>query len=170
MVGPGFLPVPDEYDVFVTAAGDAARYLLVWDSPALGAEAISDLRALRERLPTLLADAGLDAPPRLAGDTALSSLVVQETTDDLWRISLAALAVNLLMLVLFLRALLTSLALLAASVLALGASLGMTVLVFQGPGATAALPRAGLRDGARHPARRPRLALAAGTGAAHAAR
>jgi len=132
VVGPGFLPVPDEYDVFVTAAGDAARYLLVWDSPALGAEAISDLRALRERLPTLLADAGLDAPPRLAGDTALSSLVVQETTDDLWRISLAALAVNLLMLVLFLRALLTSLALLAASVLALGASLGMTVLVFQG--------------------------------------
>lgn len=132
VVGPGFLPVPDEYDVFVTAAGDAARYLLVWDSPALSAQAISDLRALRDRLPALLADAGVEAPPRLAGDTALSSLIVQDTTDDLWRISVAALAVNLLMLVLFLRALLTSLALLAASVLALGASLGVTVLVFQG--------------------------------------
>ncbi len=131
VVGPGFLPVPDEYDVFVTEAGDAARYLLVWDSPALSAGAISDLRALRDRLPALLADVGLEAPPRLAGDTALSSLVVQDTTDDLWRISVAALAVNLLMLVLFLRALLTSLALLAASVLALGASLGVTVLVFQ---------------------------------------
>lgn len=132
VVGPGFLPVPDEYDVFVTESGDAARYLLVWDSPGLGAQAITDLRALRERLPDLLADVGLDAPPRLAGDTALSSLVVQSTTDDLLRISVAALAVNLLMLVLFLRALLTSLALLAASVLALGASLGTTVLVFQG--------------------------------------
>ncbi len=131
VVGPGFLPVPDEYDVFVTEAGDAARYLLVWDSPALSAGAIADLRALSDRLPALLADVGLEAPPRLAGDTALSSLVVQDTTDDLWRISIAALAVNLLMLVLFLRALLTSLALLAASVLALGASLGVTVLVFQ---------------------------------------
>ena len=131
VVGPGYLPVPEEYDVFVTDAGDAARYLLVWDSPALGAQAISDLRALQDRLPQLLEDAGVQAPPRLAGDTALSALVVQDTTDDLWRISLAALAVNLLMLVLFLRALLTSLVLLAASVLALGASLGLTVLLFQ---------------------------------------
>ena len=131
VVGPGYLPVPDEYDVFVTDAGDAARYLLVWDSPALGAQAIADLRALQDELPRLLADAGVRAPPRLAGDTALSALVVQDTTDDLLRISLAALAVNLLMLVLFLRALLTSLVLLAASVLALGASLGLTVLLFQ---------------------------------------
>lgn len=131
VVGPGFLPVPDEYDVFVTAAGDAARYLIVWDSPSLGAQAIDDLRALRDRLPALLDDVGVEAPPRLAGDTALSALVVKDTTDDLWRISVAALGVNLLMLVLFLRALATSLALLAASVLALAASLGVTVLVFQ---------------------------------------
>lgn len=131
VVGPGYLPVPDEYDVFVNDAGDAARYLVVWDAAPLGADAIDDLDRLQSRLPDLLQRAGLEAEVGIAGDTALSLLVVDDTTDDLWRISIAALVMNLLMLVLFLRAFVTSVALLVASVLALTASLGMTVLVFQ---------------------------------------
>ncbi|MCU1678599.1 MAG: hypothetical protein JWM93_3357, partial [Frankiales bacterium] len=53
------------------------------------------------------------------------------TSGDLLRIALAALLVNLLLLCIFLRALIAPLLLLSSSVLALGAALGLTVLVFQ---------------------------------------
>ena len=52
--------------------------------------------------------------------------------DDLWRIGLVALAVNLLLLIVFLRALIAPLYLVAVSVLGLAASLGLTTFVFQG--------------------------------------
>ena len=133
VLGPGDLPLPDDLGVLVTADSDAARFLVVFDSAALGARAIDNLDQLRERLPALLAETDLPTPEVLVGgDTALSAGVVDETTDDLLRISIAALAVNLLMLALFLRALVAPLYLLAASVLALCAALGLTVLVFQG--------------------------------------
>ena len=132
VLGPGDLPLPDDLGVLVTADGKAARYLLVLDSVPLGADAIATLRDLRAELPRLVDTAGVQgATTAFAGDTALSEGVVGETTDDLLRITLAALSVNLLMLVLFLRALIAPLYLLASSVLAVCASLGLTVLVFQ---------------------------------------
>ena len=133
VLGPGDLPLPEDLGILVTADDDAARYLVVFDSSALGARAIGNLSHLQSRLPSLLDEAGLGDPTVLVGgDTALSAGVVEETTDDLLRISTAALLVNLLMLALFLRALVAPLYLLAASVLALCASLGLTVMVFQG--------------------------------------
>jgi RND superfamily putative drug exporter len=51
---------------------------------------------------------------------------------DLRRIGIVALAVNLLLLMIFLRALIAPLYLMAASVLGLAASLGITTFVFQG--------------------------------------
>ena len=72
-----------------------------------------------------------DVGTALAGDTALAQGVVERTGDDLLRIAVAALSVNLLLLVLFLRALVAPLFLLASTVLALGAALGLTVWVFQ---------------------------------------
>ena len=132
VLGPGDLPLPDDFGVLVTPDGDAARYLIVLDSVPLGAEAIASLRQVRAALPRLMDDAGVrPSSVAFAGDTALSSGVVQETTDDLVRISLAALSVNLVMLVVFLRALVAPLYLLASSVLAVCAALGLTVLVFQ---------------------------------------
>ncbi len=134
VLGPGDKPVVGEFGVLVAESGDAARYLVVLDSAPLGATAIQDLSGLQERLPELLDEAGVgDAVTvALAGDTALAQGVVEETTGDLVRISTAALAANLLMLVLFLRALVAPLYLLAANVLALCATLGLTVAVFQG--------------------------------------
>ena len=133
VLGPGDLGLPADLDVLTTADDDAARYLIVFDSDPLGAQAIEDVRALQEQLPRLLTAAGLPgATTAIAGDTALSAGVVDETTDDLLRIAIAALSVNLLLLALFLRALVAPLYLLASSVLALGAALGLTVLVFQG--------------------------------------
>ena len=133
VLSPGDLPVEGSFGVFVARSGNAARFLLILDSAPLGARAIDDLTALRERLPGLMRTAGLrPVTVGVAGDTALSQGIVDGTTHDLLRISAAALLVNLLLLVLFLRSLVAPLYLLASSVLALAASLGLTVLVFQG--------------------------------------
>jgi hypothetical protein len=105
--------------------------LVVLDSNPLGARAIQNVAALREALTGLLQPSGLrSATISLAGDTALAEGLVSNTTSDLWRIGLAAIVVNLLLLVIFLRALIAPLYLLACSVLALCASLGTTVWVF----------------------------------------
>ena len=134
VLGPADVPaVPVELDVLTTADGNAARLLIVFDSTPLGAQATQDLRALRAEIPELLEQAGLPAVrPAFAGDTALSEGLVDATTDDLLRITVTALAVNLLMLLLFLRALVAPVYLLACSVLALASALGLTTLVFQG--------------------------------------
>ncbi|RPF28746.1 MMPL family transporter [Georgenia muralis] len=133
VLGPGDSAAADDLGVLVAESGDAVRYLVVLDTTPLEATAIDNLRGLRENLPDLTAEAGLDGvTTSLAGDTALADGIVKDTTDDLLRISVAALAVNLLMLVIFLRALVAPLYLLASSVLALGATLGITVMVFQG--------------------------------------
>lgn len=132
VLGPGYLPVPDRFDVFLAPGGDAARLLVVLGERPLSAPAIDAVSGLRAGLPGLLEQAGLTGTTAsLAGDTALSELIVRDTQDDLVRISVAALLANLVMLLLFLRAFWTSVLLLASSVLALAASLGLTVLLFQ---------------------------------------
>src|SRR5690606_5610221 len=68
----------------------------------------------------------------IGGDPSLASGIIAATTNDLLRISLVALSVNLILLVIFLRALIAPLYLLASTVLALGATLGLSVLMFQG--------------------------------------
>ena len=133
VLGPGYLPLPDEYDVFLAPTGDAARFLVVLGERPLSAPAIDAVSSLRSRLPALLDQAGLPGTTTaaLAGDTALSELIVRDTQADLFRISVAALLANLVMLLLFLRAFWTSVLLLLSSVLALAATLGLTVLLFQ---------------------------------------
>ena len=132
VLGPGSLPLPDRAGVFLAPGGAAARFLVVLDERPLSAPAIDAVSHLRERLPGLLEQAGLSgATASLAGDTALSELIVRDTQADLVRISVAALLANLVMLLLFLRAFWTSVLLLLSSVLALAASLGLTVLLFQ---------------------------------------
>ena len=134
VLGPADVPdLPVDVDVLTTADGQAARFLVVYDSTPLGAEATGNLRQMRAALPDLLIDAGLPAVRgSFAGDTALSEGLVDDTSDDLLRITLAALGVNLLMLLLFLRALVAPVYLLACSVLALCSALGLTTLLFQG--------------------------------------
>jgi RND superfamily putative drug exporter len=67
----------------------------------------------------------------IGGETAVSHETVDGVLHDLRRIGLVALAVNLLLLMIFLRALIAPLYLMAASVLGLAASLGITTFVFQ---------------------------------------
>ncbi|WP_432504283.1 MMPL family transporter [Kineococcus arenarius] len=132
VLGPGDLPEELARRALLAPAGDAARFLVVLAEDPTGGTAIADLRALRERLPAALAGAGLGgAQWGVGGDTALASALVALTEDDVERIALAALGVNLLVLVLFLRALVAPLYLLATSVLALTASLGLATWLFQ---------------------------------------
>ena len=106
---------------------------VIFDSDPLGAPAIHRYEDLRDRLPALMRASGLGAPrASIAGETVVASETVHGVLDDLWRIGLVALAVNLLLLIVFLRALIAPLYLVAVSVLGLAASLGLTTFVFQG--------------------------------------
>jgi putative drug exporter of the RND superfamily len=121
-----------EHNLFLAKDGSAARYVLILSDDPLDAHAIATLSRLKENLPRLLREAGLSgAQFSFAGDTAVAKYVVDQTMHDLGRIALVALAVNLLILVLFLRALVAPLCLLASSVLAIGATLGLTTRLFQ---------------------------------------
>ncbi|GAA1783460.1 hypothetical protein GCM10009682_01930 [Luedemannella flava] len=132
VVGPGDDAIPQELALFQAPDGTAARYLLVLDDEPLGARAVHTLAGLNQRLPALLKDAGLtDVRASLGGDTAVARVVVDQTVHDLGRIALAALLANLLFLALYLRALVAPVALVVCSVLAIGATLGLTTWLFQ---------------------------------------
>ena len=132
VLGPSIQPLPRELGLFLAPGGGAARYLLTLDSDPLGAQAIHALRELRQRMPALLAQAGLPgAEVSYAGDSALGLSLVDTAAGDLVRVAVAVLLVNLLLLVVFLRALVAPLYLLATTVLAVGASLGLTTWFFQ---------------------------------------
>ncbi|HHW82216.1 MAG TPA: MMPL family transporter, partial [Actinomycetales bacterium] len=133
VVGPGDVPTADNLGAFTAENGNAVRYLVILDSTPLEAPAIATLGNLAEAVPDLATGAGLgaDVTTHIGGDTALAAGVIEDTTDDLGRIAAVALAVNLLLLVVFLRALVAPLYLLFTSVLALGATLGLGVLFFQ---------------------------------------
>jgi putative drug exporter of the RND superfamily len=131
VLGPGSeLTEPGE-EFFLSDDGTAARYLVVLDRDPTGGAALDALSELDERAPALAEEVGLSGRVSFAGDTALARETVERMTGDLLRIGLAAALVNLLFLILFLRALVAPLYLLAASLLALAASLGLTAFVFQ---------------------------------------
>ena len=132
VLSPSALPDQAVRGALVTQDGDAARLLVVLDHDPLGATAISDVNRLSAAMPGLLHGAGLDGMGfGLAGDTAVAAELVAATNADLRRIAVAVLVVNLLLLMVFLRAVVAPVLLLACSVLALAASLGCLALVFQ---------------------------------------
>jgi RND superfamily putative drug exporter len=119
-------------DVFLSAEGNAARYAVIFDESPLGAPAIHDFRRLDDDLPSLLQRAGLQgAQAGLTGQTALASQTVEAVIGSSVRVGAVVLAVNFLLLALFLRAIVAPLYLLAASVASVAATLGLTTYVFQ---------------------------------------
>ena len=132
VVGPANLGEPAELGATVSPTGDAVRYLLVFDLDPFGSRAIRTVGRLRDDLGGLLANAGLPAAvASLAGDTAITEETVRKTESDLARVVPVAALVVFLVLALYLGALVAPLYLVAASLLGLGASLGLTVLLFQ---------------------------------------
>jgi len=133
VVGVADQPPQLQQAMFVNDAGAAARYGVVLSDEPLSAQAIDHLRLLEDRFPSLLDRAGLHGVHAgFAGDTALSDDTVRTIHSDIARVAFALLLANLVLLVIFLRALVAPLYLLAASVLALAASIGITTWLFQG--------------------------------------
>ncbi len=123
---------PTGSDVATSRNGNAARYLVILDTDPYGAVGIDRLRSLRAAMPRLVDQVGLSgARIGLAGDTALAMETMDTMRGDLVRIAAVVLAVNLLMLMLFLRAVVAPLFLVAASVLGVAAALGLTELLFR---------------------------------------
>jgi putative drug exporter of the RND superfamily len=119
--------------ITISRDGTAARYVVILDREPLGAGAIDVVRRLEDRMPALLRSSGLSSVrASFAGDTALAADTVERTLEDLGRIAVAIVVVDLLLLIMFLRSLVAPLYLLAASLMALLASLGLTTYVFQG--------------------------------------
>jgi RND superfamily putative drug exporter len=132
VVGPREQPPPPAPQVAVSRDGGGARLAIVLDSDPLGAPAIDHLRALRDDMPGLLRSAGLGGTQvAYGGQTALADDTVSRVLDDLGRVAVVAVLVNVLLLALFMRALVAPLYLVASSILGLLASLGLTTLFFQ---------------------------------------
>ncbi|HSD79044.1 MAG TPA: MMPL family transporter, partial [Solirubrobacteraceae bacterium] len=132
VLGPAQQPAGLSSPAVIARDGGAARFAVLLGSDPLGATAIDDLEALQARLPELARVAGLGgARLQVAGDTALAQETIDGMLRDLLLVGGAALLVNFVLLAVFLRSLGPPLYLLAASVLALGASLGLSTLVFQ---------------------------------------
>jgi RND superfamily putative drug exporter len=133
VIGPEGLPGDVPGDVFVAEAGNAARLAVVLDESPLGSNAIDDLDRLDGRLPALLRAAGLDGVDvAVTGQTAVARDTVGAVVGSSERVGAVVLAVNFVLLALFLRALVAPLYLLAASLLSVAATLGLTTYVFQG--------------------------------------
>ena len=112
------------------ASGDAARFVVVEKTDPLDATAISRVRTLQDRLTALGRAAGLSGVRfEVAGQTALIADSISSVFGDLGRVALAIVVVTLLLLMVFLRSLLAPVYLLAASVLAVFATLGLAMAI-----------------------------------------
>ncbi len=132
VAGPANNPLPEALGATLSSTGDAARFVVVFNSDPLGARAIKRLGRLRARLPAILADSGLPAATAtIAGDTALAEETVDGTLGDGLRVLPVLLIALYVVLAVFLRALIAPLLMLTASMLVVAASLGLGVYVIQ---------------------------------------
>jgi RND superfamily putative drug exporter len=132
VVGPANQPPPPAPQISLARSGNGARLAVIFDSDPLAAPAIDDLRSLRDRMPGMLRSAGLGGVQvAYGGETALGDDTVSSVLDDLARVAVVVLLVNVLLLALFMRALVAPLYLVACSALGLMASIGITTLIFQ---------------------------------------
>jgi RND superfamily putative drug exporter len=130
--GPEDNLAPKRFGVFLAKDGDAARLVVAFDKDPLSADAISAFRSLQAQLPRLASSAGLSgASVGLTGQTAIASELSSLTVNSLLLTVLAAMGIGLLIIAVFLRALVTPIAVIASSALTVAAALGLTTLVFQ---------------------------------------
>ena len=124
------VPVATADNPMLARSGHAARFVVVERTDPLDAIAIRRVRALTKDLPSLARSAGLvGARFEVGGETALASDSINAISSSLGRVVPAILVVSLILLAIFLRSLLAPVYLLAASVLAVFASLGLTILI-----------------------------------------
>jgi RND superfamily putative drug exporter len=132
VLGPRQQPPDPRVAFAVSPDQNAARYFVVFATDPLGNSGIRTLEGLQEAMPGLLQSAGLsDVRVGYAGDTAIAATTVDRTLGDLGRVGFVVILIDVILLVLFLRSLAAPLYLVAASVLALAAAVGITAYLFR---------------------------------------
>lgn len=132
VLGPADNPLSGDYGIVVSRDGDAARFIVIYNTDPLAADAITHVRQLQAQLPGLARQAGLgDARVSMTGQTLIASEVARLTWRSLQATVVTALVVELIILGVYLRALVASAVLLACSALSVTAALGLTTWVFQ---------------------------------------
>jgi RND superfamily putative drug exporter len=132
VLGPGDRPFHGTEGVAVSSSGDAARYLVVADSDPEGHRAIETLGRIESLAPGFAGTAGLaGARISFAGDTAITSELVDQTGQALIRVAPAALLVVYLLLALLLRSWLAPIYLLVVGAAVPAAAVGLTAYFFQ---------------------------------------
>ncbi|HEY0389120.1 MAG TPA: MMPL family transporter [Gaiellales bacterium] len=132
VAGPAEQPPGAPVQPFLTPDRRAARYVLVSDRDPLGPGAVSDLEHLEDAMPGLIRQAGMGgAEVQVAGQTALAKAAIDAVTRDAITIAVAVLLVNLLLMIVFMRALVAPVALLVVNALSVTATMGAAVWVFQ---------------------------------------
>ncbi len=132
VIGPADLPGDDDLGVVLADSGDAARFLLVLDSDPLAGPAIADVRQVRDQREALAREAGLEGVEvSMTGQTRIASEVADLTVRSLFTTLLVAFGLQVLVLAVYLRSLVTPLLVLVASLVSMASALGLTVLVFQ---------------------------------------
>lgn len=133
VVGPADNPLQDPHGLVISRNHRAARFIVVLDSDPLADQAIRHAYNLQAQIPALAAQAGLE-PDYLAvtGQTLIAGEVARQTRDSLTAVLIAAVIIELLILMFYLRSVITPIVLMASGVLSVTATLGLTVLVFQG--------------------------------------
>lgn len=133
VVGPADNPLQEPRGLVMSRNRRAARFIVVLDSDPLADQAIRHANGLQAQLPALAAQAGL-TPDYVAvtGQTLIAGEVARQTRESLSVVLITALVIELLILMFYLRAVITPIVLMATGVLSVTATLGLTVLVFQG--------------------------------------
>jgi len=133
VLGPADSPFTDARGLVLAASGDAARFVVIFDSDPLAARAIDDVRRLQTVLPSLLREADLaDAGATVTGQTVIAAEVAALTRSSLEIVLVTALLIELAILIIYLRALVAPVVLLLCSALSVAAAIGLTTLLFQG--------------------------------------
>ena len=131
-LGPHEQPTPASLGGFYKPDANAARIVVIFNHDPLGASGIRDLNRLQTAMPGIAQKTGLTtARITYAGDTALADETVSDIRENMLRVALVVIAINLLLLIVFLRSLTAPLFLLGSSVIAVAAALGLTSWVFQ---------------------------------------
>jgi RND superfamily putative drug exporter len=133
LIGPATSPARQRFGIVVSPSGDAVRYVMVSEHDPLSADAVRLLRNLDARIGDLLEAVELQGSRALfAGDTAITSELIDTAGGDLLRVGPLVFVAVAIVLAIFLRALFAPVYLVLLAALAPLAALGLAVGFFQG--------------------------------------
>lgn len=131
VLGPKQQPFDQDFGILLSSSGNAARYVVILDNRPYSQAANDTLSRLQGEMPSMLEASKLTgAKVGFAGDTAVTSELVDRAGSDLVRVGAGIIVVDLIVLCLFLRAVIAPILLLLCSALTVLTSVGITTWLF----------------------------------------